>query len=208
MAFLTWSARGSRCIFFYSIFITFVSYIACLFPCILHHQPGFRVAPLVTLCPFILLASSWSTVYVSNQMKDTFHYFSPVPSKNLCFSSHSIHMNDRERNSTAWKSQNINFIKTKSNTSPNWSLPCLVYNSCSSEYCWSDEMVDLITDLATKSNDLEIEPFRFGARWVICDFTRRCKTLTIKSCNKTVLSDENGFCLLKMNGNEDSSCLS
>lgn len=69
-------------------------------------------------------------------------------------------------------------------------------------------MVDLITDLATKSNDLEIEPFRFGARWVICDFTRRCKTLTIKSCNKTVLSAENGFCFLKMNGDEDSSCLS
>lgn len=68
-------------------------------------------------------------------------------------------------------------------------------------------MVDLITDLATKSNDLEIEPFRFGARWVICDFTRRCKTLTIKHY-KTVLSAENGFCLLKMNGDEDGSCLS
>lgn len=66
-------------------------------------------------------------------------------------------------------------------------------------------MVDLITDLATKSNDLEIEPFRFGARWVICDFTRRCKTFTLKSCNETVLSDECGFYLLKMNGNEDSS---
>ena len=72
-------------------------------------------------------------------------------------------------------------MKTKSNTPPNWPLPVLVHNRWSSEYCLNDEMVDLIADLATKSNDMEIEPFRFGARWVICEFTRRCKTLTIKS---------------------------
>lgn len=91
---------------------------------------------------------------------------------------------------------------------PNWPLPVLVHNRWSSEYCLNDEMVDLIADFATKSNDMEIEPFRFGARWVICDFTRRCKTLTIKSYNKIMLSVENCFCLLKMSGYEGSSYVS
>lgn len=45
---------------------------------------------------------------------------------------------------------------------------------------------------------MEIKPFRFGARWVICDITREYKTFTVKSYSKTVRSAKNCFCNLKM----------
>lgn len=76
-------------------------------------------------------------------------------------------MNDREK-LYSMKEPKHKLYKNQSQTHPqNWSLVVPVIQRCSSEYCLSDEMVDLIADLATKSNDLEIEPFRFGARWVV-----------------------------------------
>lgn len=54
-------------------------------------------------------------------------------------------------------------------------------------------MVKLIADLATKSNEIEIEPLRSGARWFICDIARRYKTLAEESYSKTVLSAKNCY---------------
>lgn len=68
-------------------------------------------------------------------------------------------------------------------------------------------MVELITDLATKSNEMEIGPFKFGARWVICDTSGRCNTLTTESSSKTVLGTGNCFYNVKMDGSQESSCL-
>jgi len=67
-------------------------------------------------------------------------------------------------------------------------------------------MVELITDLATKSNEMEIGPFKFGASWVICT-SRRYNNLTTESSSKTVLSTRNCFWNLKMDGSEESSYL-
>lgn len=74
---------------------------SCPFPGILHPQPGFTVAPVVTLWTFFLLPSGWSITHVADQTEHTSCYFSTVPSKNLYSSLHSIHMNGRQKNSTA-----------------------------------------------------------------------------------------------------------
>ena len=55
-------------------------------------------------------------------------------------------------------------------------------------------MVKLIADIATKNNEIEIQPFRFGSRQVISDIIRRY--------NKGVLSTNNCFCNLNMAGSE------
>lgn len=71
----------------------------------------------------------------------------------------------------------------------------------------NDEVVELITHLATKSNEMEIGPFKFGAGWVIRDTSRKYSMLTTESSGKTMLSARNGFFNFKMDGNKESSYL-